>query len=282
MVDEATSHSKKNSVGKHKVPLLCQPNKKSTESSSPSESVLRRMKKKQQKSRSHILPFGNLHAKSLPTKAMEAIEGPEAPTKTSTQVSMSSMSREGGSDPSVGKLPTSAANEHASVQSMQMPRKGDQIRTANRFQEDLFAKSVSKFWSIGVVQSVKRRGSGLYTIKVTYSDGASELMEFPNEDIEIIVATTGSPNIVCALNGHFAYASNPDSLFIGDYVECFYQDGNRGDDKWWQGRIAHINKDGTSVNVAYFDNEVSSFFFPMTIPITSTFLISDNMNHSMK
>jgi hypothetical protein len=228
------------------------------------------------------LPSGNPNFKSFPTKSIKGIKGPEASTKKSTQVPMRSTSREGGSNLSVGKLSASAVNENSEVQSMRIPRKGDQIRTVDRFQKDLFANSASKFWSIGVVQSLKRRKSGLYTIKVKYSDGASESMEFPHEDIEIIVATTGSPNIVCALNGHFAYASNPDSLFIGDYVECFYQDGNRGDDKWWQGRIAHIDKDRANVNVAYFDNEVSSFFFPMTIPITSTFLILNNMDNSMK
>lgn len=53
-----------------------------------------------------------------------------------------------------------------------------------------------------------------------------------------------------------AFDRNPKELFVGDLVDCLYQNGlDRG--RWFRGRIAMMNRSMKTCNIAYDDGEVS-------------------------
>ena len=155
-------------------------------------------------------------------------------------------------------MPNVKLEQDPHVKTLRAPRKGDQFRIVNTCEDYCWFRQRSQLWSIGVVERVKKnaRRVGGYELKVKYSDGDCETLQYPQEDMEIIVPKEGSPTMIYTLGGIFACDSNPKSLFIGDYVECFYQNGNRGKNEWFQGRIAFISSDRKTANVAYFDGEV--------------------------
>jgi len=140
------------------------------------------------------------------------------------------------------------------------PKVGDQFRELCN-QDDLFIKE-NQLWCIATVVSVKQnRGAG-YTLKLEYSDKTTADLQYPDDDLEFIIPKEASSassiyNVAGAKedSSAFAYDSNPSSLTIGDYVECYYQNGG-AHGRWWPGRIASVKSDGKRCDVAYFDGEV--------------------------
>ena len=146
--------------------------------------------------------------------------------------------------------------EHSKMDRERAPRIGDSIRVVNLYMNDLFQDQGKLLWTLGVVTDLEMGRDGVYSLNVKYSDGLTDNQTYPHEDVDIIVPKENSLSTINTLSGSFAYDSNPSSLLMGDYVECYYQNG-KDNGRWWQGRITFVSIDGSYANVAYFDGQVS-------------------------
>lgn len=126
--------------------------------------------------------------------------------------------------------------------------------------KDLFTKQKSKKRFIGKVTNVKNATgkSKDYQLTICYNDKSLTEERYPRKGIQQIYRRPDSS--IYETKSHdikyFAYDTNPGILAVGDYVECYYQNGLHGD-LWYYGRIAAVSSDGKNVDVAYFGGTVS-------------------------
>ena len=120
------------------------------------------------------------------------------------------------------------------------------------------APSSNSMWTLGVVEDLTLHSTGTYTLNVRYSDGITDTLEYPdpNNEVKLLIPSKSGTMYSTLIGNTPAYDLNPSSLFIGDYVECHFQNG-ADCGHWWQGRIAFVSHDNSFANVAYFDGQVS-------------------------
>ena len=143
-----------------------------------------------------------------------------------------------------------------------VPQVGDLFRIG-MFGKDLFSSKKSLKWYIGTAMDVKsKRKSGKYSIQFQFQDSVTCVEEFPHKFVVPIVKAQDSTyrTAYCKDAGVFALETNPTELVLGDFVESKFQNGAY-DGRWWCGRVAAVNKDGKTVDVAYFDETVSILSF---------------------
>jgi hypothetical protein len=143
-----------------------------------------------------------------------------------------------------------------------VPQVGDLFRIG-MFGNDLFSSKKSLKWYIGTAMDVKSKGkSGKYSIQFQFQDSETCVEEFPHKFVVPIVKAQDSTyrTAYCKDADVFALETNPTELVVGDLVESKFQNGAY-DGKWWCGRVAVVNKDGKTVDVAYFDETVSIISF---------------------
>lgn len=68
-------------------------------------------------------------------------------------------------------------------------------------------------------------------------------VEFPHSEVQKVTRTD--------------LDKDPEELHIGDFVDCFYQNGGYKKGGWWRGRVASISEDRSKCDVAYYDELVS-------------------------
>jgi hypothetical protein len=111
--------------------------------------------------------------------------------------------------------------------------------------------------------NVKPKGrGGKYSIQFRFQDSITCVEDFPHKYVVPVVKKQDSiyRTAYCEDSDIFALETNPKELFLGDFVECKFQNGAH-DGRWWCGRVASINEDKKTVDVAYFDENVSCIVF---------------------
>ncbi len=142
------------------------------------------------------------------------------------------------------------------------PKVGDLVRVLYK-QEGMFSEVTEELWAMAEVLNVQKKandkGPG-YQLNIKYSDYQEDEVEYPDDDVEMIIRSSGSKSSVYETvdgsnPGSFACDKNPCSLMAGDYVECLHQNGKfKG--RWYAGRVASTSQCGEKVDIAYFDGEV--------------------------
>lgn len=134
-----------------------------------------------------------------------------------------------------------------------VPKVGDLFREPIEEAEDLFTQK-NALWITGIIQNVQKKSNGEYLLQVLYCDKVEAEIIFPKNDFELLRPTAKTPSILCNEDNLFACDCNPKYLGIGDFVECFYQNGQNSG-RWWQGRVAWIHLNECSIDVAYCDGD---------------------------
>ncbi len=82
-----------------------------------------------------------------------------------------------------------------------------------------------------------------FKIRVELDDKSLMKFEFPHIEVQKVTRTD--------------LDKDPEKLYIGDFVDCYYQNGGYKGGGWFRGRIASISEDGSKCDVAYHDESVS-------------------------
>lgn len=184
-------------------------------------------------------------AKRLDKKLQKSPMGPKSPTKPSVS--------DGGDvnvailDPTGDTLESSDTKEEQQQEEKnEMIKKGDLVKAAFEV-KDWFGETQLEpyFGTVRRVKKVKKSSSSqAYEIDVLYADKMTDTLPFPDDDLE-------------KADGHVY----PDSFFVGDSVDCLHQNGLRPlhEGRWYRGRISSISEDGSTCDVLYIDDDVSSF-----------------------
>jgi len=80
-------------------------------------------------------------------------------------------------------------------------------------------------------------------IRIRFDEFTLDTFEYPSLDVERLATSKESSE-------HY-----PEKFIVGDVVDGFFQDGNRG--KWYRGRVAVVDEDGGTCNIMYYDGDVS-------------------------
>jgi hypothetical protein len=129
--------------------------------------------------------------------------------------------------------------------------------------DDCFGRKVD-VWHFATVLSVRKKRLHVYNLSLQFDDKTTDTMDYPSDDIERLIEKHGddqsSSSLIYALSKEgdviqIAYHSDPKELFIGDLVLCHYQNG----EGWHYGRVAATHNQRKTVDVAYFDGDVSHF-----------------------
>ncbi|KAL9182095.1 hypothetical protein ACHAXT_012438 [Thalassiosira profunda] len=106
--------------------------------------------------------------------------------------------------------------------------------------EDVFGVT-QREWYLGSVKDVTV-ASGLVEVRVKFSDGSSETLPYPDEDIEILS------------DAEDALGMYPASFQLGDVVDVLHQNGSQ----WHRGCIAGVEDCGSFCSVIYYDGDFES------------------------
>jgi hypothetical protein len=99
-------------------------------------------------------------------------------------------------------------------------------------------------------------------IEVCFDDSTTKTIEYPADDVQLVSTHPQQSVYYVALgtpDQQFAYDANPKDLQMGDLVFCLYQNGAENGARF-RGRVASVSGDGQTVDIAYDDGYVSSFF----------------------
>lgn len=152
-----------------------------------------------------------------------------------------------------------------------VPQVGDLFRVGLT-DKDLFTSKKCMKWYIGSATSVrlKKGHNNKYIIGFKFNDSQSCTEEYPHKCVMPLVKRTNSIYEIAhgLQSGMFALDNDPKQLTLGDFVECRFQDGALNG-RWWYGRIAAVHEDLKTVDVAYFDQNVSKSLHILYFPSRS-------------
>ena len=138
------------------------------------------------------------------------------------------------------------------------PKEGEMYRVKYPM-KDLFGKKHG-CWFTTTATKVKKQGDS-WSLTLQFGDGRITEKKFPHRDVDFLHAMSddGKYYIVDANDeeSRVGCDCNPSDLTLGDYVECKYQNG----DKWYAGRVAHIDEAENRVDVVYLEGFVSLYLF---------------------
>jgi hypothetical protein len=90
-----------------------------------------------------------------------------------------------------------------------------------------------------------------YSIRVRFvGDDRTKTFQYPAPYLEKLVSTHNNKI------GNDLPELYPEQFSIGDIVDALFQDG-KVDGKWYRGRIANVNDEGSVCDVMYYDGDVS-------------------------
>ena len=108
-----------------------------------------------------------------------------------------------------------------------------------------------------MVTSVKKSNhpshssSQSYSIRVRFvSDDTTKTFRYPAPYLEKLVSTHKNKN------DNDLSELYPEKFFVGDIVDALFQDG-KVNGKWYRGRIANVDGEGSVCDVMYYDGDVS-------------------------
>lgn len=100
-------------------------------------------------------------------------------------------------------------------------------------------------------------------IEVTFDDFSVKSIKYPLEDVQLVFARPNESVFYSYFgepNQTFAYDANPTDLRLGDLVFGLYQNGASGGARF-RGRVALVDEEHHTVDVAYDDGEVRFCFY---------------------
>ena len=183
-------------------------------------------------------------AKCIDKKLQKSPMGPKSPIKST--VSDKGEANVATLDPTVDDLESPKTKDDEEEEESEMIKKGDLVKAGFDVTDPWFGITLQE-WYFGTVSRVKKEkissSTPAYKIDVLYADKSKGTLPFPADDVE-------------KADGHVY----PDTFFVGDSVDCLHQDGHRPghEGKWYRGRISSISDDGSTCDVLYLDQDVSS------------------------
>jgi len=118
--------------------------------------------------------------------------------------------------------------------------KGDNVRVA-LIDTDCTGDERGEWYYGKVISSQRVPGSSPanFNAKVELDDKSIVKVEFPDNEVQKVTRTD--------------LDKDPEELHIGDFVDCYYQNGGYKKGGWFRGRVACISEDGSKCDVAYYD-----------------------------
>jgi len=153
-----------------------------------------------------------------------------------------------------------------SVISTVEPKLGERFRV--KFKVSYHCTDSFHTWYFGTAIRIGMSKAAPYQITLKYDDGTIEEETYPSKTVQKIITAENNNDIESQQSDEclvytigdgkrkrvVAYDPNPSKLFVGDLVQCHYQNGTFNN-AWYQGRVAVVHEGGKSFDVCYFDGD---------------------------